>query len=119
MTSWIRLWPMLLIPYVVLCVIGLIPTLHIFGRDVGGPYIREWVLNECLLPLLPQSAAIRIVDGFAHATVAQEFLLHALIMLNVYALVFPLLFGFGMLVIKYSVWSTATDLALKRRALKQ
>lgn len=119
MTSWIRLWPLLLMPYVVMLGIGLMPTVHLFGRDLGGPYVREWVLNTWVLPWMPQDSAITLVGWFAKASPLQEMWLHALIMLNLYALLFPVLLGTGALVIRYSVWSTATDLVLKRRALRR
>lgn len=119
MISWIQLWPLLIIPYVVLFSIGLLPTFTLYGHVVGGPLVREWLLNQFALALLPQNAGWSLVAWFETASVIQEIALHTLLSLNAYALAFPLFYLAGAAMIRLSAWSARIDLKQKRHSLKQ
>jgi len=119
MTSWIRLWPLVLMPYLVLLGTGLLPVSTFFGRPWGGPIVREWFLNEGLLSLLSPAMGWQLVRWYEQAELWQEILLHALISLNIYVfVVLPPLLLLAMGIIRFSAWSMATDLAQKRRYFK-
>ncbi len=119
MISWIQIWPLLLVPYVLLCSVGVVPALDLFGHHIGGPWVREWFLNHLALPVLPSDAGWALVEWFSHASTAQEIGLHALISLNVYAVVFPLVYLVGFFIIRLSAWSASVDLEQKRQSLKR
>jgi len=78
MTSWSRLWPLLVIPYLALLGLGILPAGEFFGRSWGGAYVREWLLNEAVLPWLPSDAAWQLVRWFKGAHWGQEMLLYGL-----------------------------------------
>jgi len=115
MTSWSRLWPLLVIPYLALLGLGILPAGEFFGRSWGGAYVREWLLNEAVLPWLPSDAAWQLVRWFKGAHWGQEMLLYGLIVLNLYVfLILPVLMGLAQGLIRFSAWSMAADLAQKR-----
>ncbi|KAF0190500.1 MAG: hypothetical protein FD165_2668 [Gammaproteobacteria bacterium] len=119
MISWIQLWPVLVIPYVVLFSVGVLPTIALYGHAIGGSQVREWLLNHVAIPLLPNSAAWSLVDWFGTAGTAQEIGLHAVLSLNVYAIAFPLFYLMGVAMIRLSAWSASLDLKQKRQSLKR
>lgn len=120
MISWIQLWPLLVIPYGVLFGIGLLPDVTFMGQPWGGALVREWLLNQILLPLLPSAQGWDLVAWYQQASITGELLLHALITLNLYVFFgFPLFLALGTVVIRINAWSRATDLIQKRRYVKR
>lgn len=119
MLTWFGLWPMLLMPMLLMVAAGLIPLSQPFGRAFGGPLVREWSLNHLVLPLLPDGAGWQLVNWFAHASLAQEWTFYLLVALNVNALCLPFLYAFGEGLIRLRAWATRTDLDLKHQALRR
>ena len=64
MITWLKIWPLLLMPTVILSAIDAFPTSLIGGRVLGGGPVREYYLNtfscRCCLQTLP----LRWLVGF-------------------------------------------------------
>lgn len=118
MITWYRTWPLLILPTVFLLPLGLLPDTTLFGGAFGGGIVREHALNSALLPLLPADAAWQVIAWFGRATAAQETMLYALIVLNVNALMLPILYGAITLRMRFGAWYTRSELEAKRKILR-
>ena len=118
MLTWIRFWPMFVVPVFVLNAIGFLPTIFEARRYWGGGPVRQWMLNTFLIPLLSDAQAHQITDWFNTATVIQECLMYSIIILNLNLLVIPILYGCGNGIIKVINWISVRDLELKREAVR-
>ena len=88
MITWHRVWPLLLLPYVLVFLIGLLP------------FIREAMLNHILIPVLPYQAAVDLVDWYRNASQPQELLVHLVLCLNLGTLFYPLFYLAGTVFIR-------------------
>ena len=119
MMTWIQLWPLLGVPIVLVAALAAIPTAEFNNRIMGGGPIREWLLNHLLLPVLPTDTGASLIGWFSHASVFKEWLLAVLIGLNLNALLLPLLYGVGVLLIQMQSWLMRKDLDLKRQQARR
>lgn len=118
MITWLKIWPLLLMPTVILSALAAIPT-HIFnGRLLGGGPVREYYLNNFLLPVLPADASASLVQWFSTASSMQEWLLAFAVSVNINAILLPLLYVFGIFVIQVSSWVAKKDIQLKRDSVR-
>jgi hypothetical protein len=119
MLTWFQVWPILGMPFFCISLISAIPTFPFFGRCFGGGMIREWLLNVLLLPVLPARFEDHLLDWFTQATPLQEWLLVALVAINLNAVVLPVLYGVAKACIAISGWYTRTTLSLKTNTLRR
>lgn len=119
MITWLQIWPLLALPTLILAAITAIPTNQINGRIMGGGPVREYFLNHILVPVLPNDAAVAVVQWFSHASAIQEWFLTLLVVVNINGLLLPLLFVFGQVLIWLSTWFTRKDIELKRDAIRR
>jgi hypothetical protein len=119
MITWLQLWPLLALPTLILGAITAIPTKLINGHVMGGGPVREYLLNHVLVPVLPNDAAVSVVQWFAHANAFQEWFLSLLVIVNINGLLLPLLFVFGQGLIALSTWFTRKNIQLKRDAIRK
>lgn len=119
MMTWIQLWPLLGVPSVLVAALAAMPTAAFNNRIFGGGPIREGLLNHLLLPVLPNDLGVACINWFAHASVFNEWLLAVLIGLNLNALLLPLLYGLGVLLIQMQSWLMRKDLDLKRQQARR
>lgn len=92
MITWLQIWPLLLMPTVILSAIAAFPTSLIGGRVLGGGPVREYYLNHFLLPVLPADASASLVSWFSTASSMQEWLLACAVSVNLNAILLPLLY---------------------------
>ena len=118
MLTWFRLWPLLLLPTVLLMLGCSMPWLELRGRIVAGALLRQGLLNHIVLPLTPAEQGGQLVNWFTAATPLQEWLLALLISLNLNALLLPLLYALGHALIIVSGWYVRTELEHKRKAVR-
>ena len=118
MITWIRLWPMFVVPLFILNAIGFLPTIFKAGRYWGGGPVRQWLLNTVLIPLLSDTHGEQIAQWFNTATVTQEYIMYSIIILNLNLLVIPILYGCGNGIMKIINWISVRDLELKREAVR-
>lgn len=118
MITWLQLWPLLALPFFLLTVLGFLPTTELAGRVFGGGPIREAMLNT-VVPFLPSQHGHTLILWFESATTRQELALHALISLNVNALLLPLLYAIGEAWIRFRAWVVRTNLDLRQRAARR
>lgn len=118
MITWLLMGPLLSLPTVLLALLCAMPMLSFNDRLMGGGTVRQFLLNHIAFPILPHAQGDELVAWFQTASVLQEWLLSVLIALNINAAVLPILYGVSALLIRLSSWSAKTDLALKRKALK-
>ena len=119
MITWLQLAVLLPLPTVLLGLIAALPTREFNGHLLGGGPFREYLLNHIIVPVLPNDAAISLVQWFAHANVWQEWLLSLLIVVNINGVLLPLLYGLGEVLITVSTWIIRKDLELKRNAIRR
>lgn len=119
MITWYQVWPLLLLPSLILFPVGLLPDTTLFGEPFGGGIVREFAINHALLPLLSKEAGWRVVTWFGRASGAGETALYGLIVLNVNALSLPLIYGAMTLRMQFGAWYTRSELAAKRKLLRQ
>lgn len=116
--TWIRLWPLLLLPSFLLTLAVSVPMFEMRGVLLGGGLVRQWLLNHVLLPFAPLDQAHLLVNWFASASVLQEWCLAMLIVLNLNASLLLPLFFVGQSFIKLSAWVMRTELDLKRKGFR-
>jgi hypothetical protein len=118
MLTWFRLWPLLALPVLLLFLLISLPMFEVRHQLLGGPLVRQWLLNHGLLPLLPDTQAQQVIQWFSGASVLQEWLLTFLIALNINALLLLPLFFVGQLIIRFSAWTVRTELNIKRQSVR-
>jgi len=117
MITWIKIWPLMLVPLFIIVLIGLMPTFEFAGVGFGGGFIRQWVLNNFVFYLLPTSNFNLLVVWFMEANYLGEVVFYLLVSINLYLLVYPFFYGAGQLIIKVSAWMASTDLKQKQSSL--
>ena len=118
MLTWLRVWPLLVLPVLLITLLASLPTFEHNESLLGGGPVREWLLNQALLPLLPDTQAFVLVGWFESASVPAEWLLALLIAVNINALLLLPLYAIGGGMIALSQWLTRTELHLKRRGVR-
>lgn len=118
MITWLQLWPLLLMPTIILSALAGMPSRVFSGRLLGGGPVREYYLNHFVLPVLPADAGASLVAWFSTASGFQEWLLAFCVSINLNALMLPLLFAFGFVVIQLSTWFSKKNIQLKREAMR-
>jgi len=116
--TWIRLWPLFFLPLLLLLPLGFVPEFTIGRLHLSGGAVREWFLNNCLLPVLSTDDGWQLVSWFYDASYTQEVLLHALISIDITLLLMPLVFGFGKVLIFISGFISRTEHAQKTRVAR-
>lgn len=118
MITWLTLWPLLLVPSIILTALASCPTVMFKGRVLGGGPVREFYLNHFVLPVLPHDVGARLVDWFSSATVVQEWFLALATAININAALLPLLYLLGFCVINVSAWMARKNIELQRRGMR-
>lgn len=118
MITWLRVWPILFFPPLIFFLLGCLPEFQFMGAVTGGGVFRQWCANTLVLPLFSQDMALSIISWYEQSNLLNELLLHLLLTINLHALCLPLLYGFGVLIIKLSAWSIRLELRQRRRYLR-
>ena len=118
MVTWIQLWPLMLMPTIILSALAAIPTRLFNGRVLGGGPVREYYLNHFILPVLPADASVSLVQWFSTASAIQEWCVAFAVSVNINALMLPLLYVFGIFVIQVSSWFAKKNIQLKRDSMR-
>ena len=122
MLSWYRVECLMVFLGLPLCLMllpGLIPSLAIQDMWFGGGPVREWVLNHTLVPLLDRDGQAMLFNLWQNANVLTESAIYLLVVLNLYALLLPFLYGLGELVMKLiNALSTASFLNARQQLKK-
>ena len=71
-----------------------------------------------MLPVLPHDSAAQLVQWFAQASALEEWAFAFAVAININALMLPLLYVFGIGVIRASSWFAKKNIQLKRDALR-
>lgn len=95
-----------------------LPLFEVRGLIVGGGFVRQWLLNQLLLPLAPIEQGEQLVNWFAGASLVQEWFMALLITININAVLLLPLYGIGQGLIKLSGWYARTELDLKRKGIR-
>lgn len=111
MLTWFNVWPLLATPLLLLGVPALIPY------QFGG-MVREYYLNHFALPALSVENAARLVEWFSAASYPQEVMLALGIVVNVNAILLPVLYLICISLITLSSWFARKEIDLKRQAVK-
>lgn len=119
MVTWLQLWWELLIPFIVISLLVTLPTIQWSGHLIGGGPLREWLLNQCVLPWLPTDMAHTLVQWWMSATTFQEISLSMLIALNINVVLLPVMYLQGELIIRYRAWAAAKSLDLLRHSIRR
>ena len=119
MITWLTATPFLALPGVLVFFTGLLPMVELYGQPVGGGLVRQWCVNHLVLPVLPAFDTQRVVDWYMQTDAAGELLLHALIVLNMNALLLPVLYPLAVGFIRLNNWVAKTNLDEKRRSVKR
>ena len=118
MLTWMTLWPFMAIPFVLPFLLGILPMFSIAGQELGGPLLRQSLVNG-LAALLPYEPAVLLVAWFTHASLSQELILHALICLNLGLVVYPLFYAMGVFSIRTAAWRVRTEMAQRQSLLNR
>ena len=118
MITWVTFWPMLALPAFLMSIIAAIPTVRINDKLLGGGPVREYYINHIALPIMPDGIATRLVDWFAMASPLQEWFFSLAIAINVNALLLPILYGLGCVVIAFSGWMARLRISQRRNSVR-
>jgi fumarate reductase subunit D len=119
MVTWMQLWWELIAPVVLITVFGVaIPTIHFGGHVSGSGPIRQWLINECLLPLFSNDAAQQIVTWLMQGGAGREIAVVAFIAININVALLPLLWAQGEATIRIKSWLARKSLSDRRRLIR-
>ena len=118
MLTWITLWPFMSLPFLFPFLLGILPTFTLAGKELGGPFVRQYLVNK-VAAVLPYDLAVQLVNWFTQASVAEELLLHALMSLNIGLLFYPLFYALGIFFIKTTAWRVRTELSQRQSILNR
>lgn len=95
MLSWYRSesWLLLCLPGLLLWLPGLMPTFVFNTQALGGGPIREWLMNHTLMTFLSPNQQADFSAHWQAANTATEVLWYSWVVLNLFALMLPLLYG--------------------------
>lgn len=119
MLTWFQAWPFLGTPFIMIALFAALPTVTLGSRTLGGSPFREWFLNLCLLPVLPAIFEDRVLSWFSSASTLDEWLIVALVALNLNAILLPVLYWTIENMIRMSGWITRKSLNLKTDAVRK
>lgn len=118
MITWLIYWPILVMPSVLMSAVAALPTTNFNDKTLGGGPVREFYVNNLLIPFLPHDAAMSLVSWFSQASILQEWFLSVCIAINVNATLLPFLYTLGVVLIKISSWFHKKNIELKRQGLR-
>ena len=118
MITWFILWPLLLLPTVAISVLGFLPKVEFLNQAFGGGLVRQWFVNQILLPVLPSDWAWVLVEWYQLASTGQEMGLHFLIALNINAALLPVLYFIGEGLIRFNSWATTSAFRAQRKLIQ-
>lgn len=117
MITWVQLWPLLAAPSFFGGLVCSIPTFVLKGALVGGGPVRQWIINNFLMPVIPVNAGEGLVVWFNSASVIEEWFAAFFVVLNVNAILLPALFLAGKLIIRVNAWLARVDINQRRNAI--
>jgi hypothetical protein len=119
MLTWFQAWPFLATPFLLISLLAALPTVTLGSRTLGGAPFREWFLNLILLPLLPTRFEDQVLSWFSSASTLNEWLIVALVALNLNAILLPALYWIIENMIRLSGWITRKSLSLKTDSVQK
>lgn len=118
MITWLQAWPLMAAPFVLISLLAALPTITFQSRTLGGLSFRQWFLDHFLLPVIPSMFEDRVLNWFSSAGTLDEWLLVALVALNINAILLPALYFLVDSFISFSAWITRKSLDLKSNAVR-
>ncbi|MHB8348296.1 MAG: hypothetical protein ACYDHM_14230 [Acidiferrobacterales bacterium] len=119
MITWIRLWPFLALPGVLMIAMGAVVGVPVGGHEIGGAAVRNWCIIHLLLNWLPGGARNQLAAWIGRTDALHRWALYLLISVNVNALLLPLFFGLGAVIQRLQAWGARQDLELKSTAVRR
>ena len=116
--TWFGLWPLLILPAVMMIALGALVTPGLGGHGAGGNAVQYWCIVHLLLDWLPHAAQARLAAVLARADAPHRWMLYLLVTANVNALMLPPLYALGSGLLRLQAWSVRRDLELKTRAAR-
>ena len=117
MITWVQLWPLMVAPSFLGGLACSIPTFVLKGTLLGGGPVRQWIINYFLMPVVPASAGEGFVIWFNNANVTEEWFATFFVVLNLNAILLPVLFLVGKLIIRVNAWLARVDINQRRNAI--
>ena len=116
--TWFVLWPLLIMPSVVVIMLGAIPSLTVFDHVIGGFMFREKLIRllELFLPSDHIAQWHLLYDGANEST---QILMHSVIAVNINLLILPLLYVVGTWMIAMNGWFASQTHASKTNILRR
>ncbi len=118
MNSWLVRWPLLLMPSVLMIALEAVPGLPVGARVLGGAAVQNWCVTHLLLVWLPDVARTRLAAWFGLAGRVQRWELYGLIVINVNAVLLPLIYASVESVIRFQAWALRRELEIERRTAR-
>ncbi len=119
MTTWMRLWPLLILPGVLMIALGAVVDVPVGGHEIGGAAVRNWCIMHLLLNWLPGAARDQLAAWARQTDTLHRWTLFLLISLNINALLLPLFFGIGAAMQRLQAWGVRQDLEWKSAAVRR
>ncbi len=119
MTTWIGLWPLLVLPSILMIALGAVVTMPVAGHEIGGAAVQHWCVVHLLLDWLPGRVHNRLAIWFSGTDALHRWILYLLIVANVNTFLLPLLYGIGEGILRLQAWGVRTDLELKSLAARK
>lgn len=117
--TWFRLWPLLILPFLMTFLLGLIPSFLLLGKkEVGGFLIREPFV-EMAEYVLPGDKAGLLHDLYYAGDYLTQVLIHAVLALNLNLLLLPFIYAVGAFLISVSSWVATTELDVKTQTARR
>ena len=117
MRTWFNIYPIYLLPFVVVFFPGLIPSFEAVHFPVAmGQSVRVFFLDHLVLPLLNAAAAWELASWYQHASFLKQVFLHFVVSLNMAVLLSPVLYIVGSVYLSvHNQWVLA-QFSSKRKA---
>ncbi len=116
MISWVTLWPLLVMPGLIMTGLGALATVKVHGHLFGGAAVRQWCDLHLVVANLPTNAAGRLESWLNLSPFVHQWIVYLIIVANINTLLLPLLYVAGEVILRLHRWGARKDLQLKRGA---
>lgn len=118
MITWAPLLPLMILPTLLIGALGLLPELHLAHIHISGESVRLFFVAHVLSPFLTSTTAGVFAQWYAVASAPARLALHGLIAVNINAALLPVLYGAGVVAIRFFNWFRVFELETQRQHVK-
>ena len=118
MTTWWHYYPIIIIAAMIPFIAGALPTIEIYGTDVGGGPVRQEAINM-MATVLPEKAGHELIQTFMTASRVDEYIAYLPFAINAALVMAWAAFSLGNIIIRINNWFSTNRYYSTRKAAKE